>query len=257
MSGGAPGTPDSGSASGPESGAGSGARTGSGSGGAGSGDLPFWERPEMVERFAARDPDHRLVALIDTFANPPGVRALDLGCAAGRNTVLLARRGFDVIARDASRAMVEATRGRVAEILGAEEAGRRVRLGSMDRLEGIADGSMDLVVALGVLHEAHSEAEWERALGELRRVAATGAWLLVAEFTDAFDPEGTGLPRVAGERHIYEGVGSGRAHLVDAPTLDRELGEFGFTPWVPTETVRRATDAGGWRVTANALYRKA
>ena len=24
--------------------------------------LPFWERPEVVERFAGRDPDHRLSA---------------------------------------------------------------------------------------------------------------------------------------------------------------------------------------------------
>jgi hypothetical protein len=29
-----------------------------------NGDTPFWEDPEVVERFAARDPDHRLMQLV-------------------------------------------------------------------------------------------------------------------------------------------------------------------------------------------------
>ncbi len=56
--------------------------------------LPFWERPEMVERFAARDPDHRLVRLAALYARPSYVRALDVGCAGGSNAVFLARSGF-------------------------------------------------------------------------------------------------------------------------------------------------------------------
>jgi 2-polyprenyl-3-methyl-5-hydroxy-6-metoxy-1,4-benzoquinol methylase len=70
----------------------------------------FWERPETVDRFASRDPDHRLQRLIGEYGRPAAIRALDLGCAGGRNTVLLAQRGFDVRALDASSAMVERTR---------------------------------------------------------------------------------------------------------------------------------------------------
>jgi hypothetical protein len=43
---------------------------------------------------------------------------------------------------------------------------------------------------------------------------------------------------------------------VDAQTLDREWAARGLSPVVPTEVVRKETDSGGRRVTANALYRK-
>jgi len=217
---------------------------------------PFWERREMVERFAARDPDLRLVKLAGEYGRPGAVRVLDLGCAGGRNAVHLARLGFDVIARDSSRAMVAETRKRLAEVLGAAEADRRVQAGAMDELSGIADGSIDLLVALGIFHQARSEAEWNATLREAHRVLAHGGRMLVANFTDEFDPEGTGLQEVDGEPHIRDRGEQGRVHLVDAATLDREMQEHGFEPLVPTETVYHQTDAGGVRVTANALYQK-
>ncbi|MCK5448654.1 MAG: class I SAM-dependent methyltransferase, partial [Gemmatimonadetes bacterium] len=113
-----------------------------------AGDTPFWESPEAVERFANRDPDVRLLGLLDEYLQPGQVRILDLGCAAGRNTVVLAERGFDVLAVDSSVAMVERTRQRVGVILGGLEAERRVLVGSMDDLGFLADASVDLVVAL-------------------------------------------------------------------------------------------------------------
>ncbi|MDR7392424.1 MAG: class I SAM-dependent methyltransferase, partial [Armatimonadota bacterium] len=83
---------------------------------------PFWERPEVVERFASRPPDDRMVALLSDA--PRATRVLDLGCAAGRNTEWLAREGFDVYACDASQAMVAYTRKRLAPWLGEAEAER-------------------------------------------------------------------------------------------------------------------------------------
>ncbi len=210
----------------------------------------------MVARFAGREPDVRLTRLAAEYADPPAVRVLDLGCAGGRNAVFLARLGFDLLALDSSQAMVAETRRRLGAILGEAEAARRARLAAMDRLEGIADGSVDLVVALGVLHQAGSEEEWNRALAEAARVTAHGGRMLVANFTDEFDPDGTGLDPVPGQPHLRDGRESGRAHLVDAATLDREMAEHGFRPLVPTETVRHPTESGGRRVTANALYVK-
>lgn len=216
----------------------------------------FWERAEVVEQFAVREPDHRLRRLADEYAHPRGVRVLDLGAAGGRNTVFLARRGFDVHARDASAAMTAETRRRLAEVTSVEDARRRVRQGRMDALEEFADGSVDLVVALGVYQSAASEPEWNRALAETARILASGARVLVANFTNKLSPDGEGLPRVAGESHVYEGMGSGRGFLVDAPTLDRFFAEHGMFPWTPTVTVSRELDNGGRRVTANAVYIK-
>jgi SAM-dependent methyltransferase len=224
------------------------------SGGASSAEAPFWERPEVVERFASREPDHRLAAWVDRYARPSSIRVLDLGCAGGRNTVFLWRRGFDVVARDASPAMVEATRRRLASGMGEDEAARRVRVGFMDRLGDLGAGSIDLVVALGVFHEARSEGEFHRALAEAARILTCGGVLLAACFTPETDPDGRGAAPVPGEPHLFEGMGSGRVHLVSAPALEREMAAHGLVPLIRTETVSRDAEGGGRRVTANGLY---
>ena len=52
----------------------------------------------------ADTPDTQLQAFLDAL--PPGARVLDLGCGPGRSAALMARAGHDVIATDASAAMV-------------------------------------------------------------------------------------------------------------------------------------------------------
>ncbi len=215
----------------------------------------FWEDPAQVEAFAARAPDWRLLELLADYEGPARTRVLDLGCAGGRNAVVLAQRGSDFYAIDASRAMVERTRARVAAVLGAAEARRRVRLGRMDELD-FASGSFDLVVALGVYQTAGSQAEWDRAIAETVRVLARGGRVLVASFTPASDPAGAGLRPVPGEAHVFEGFAAGPMYLLHADELDAAMARHGLEPAVPTETVTVATESGR-RVTANGLYRLA
>jgi SAM-dependent methyltransferase len=212
----------------------------------------FWERAETVARFAAREPDLRLVALCAGFGTPSRTRALDLGCAAGRNTVLLAARGFPVLAVDASEAMVRATRERLAA-LGLDRPGVEVRTGRMDRLDDVPDGSLDLVVALGVYHQAAHRAEWDAALSETRRVLARGGLALVASHAPGTRYEGDEAHPVPGEPHVFEGYSAGRAFLVDAPEMDREMARHGLMPLTPTATsVVESEDSR--RITVNALY---
>ena len=216
----------------------------------------FWDSAENVERFAAREPDLRLGKLVEEFPDTSRIRALDLGCAGGRNAVLLAGKGVDVEALDASAAMVAKTRERLAAILGAAEAEKRVRVGRMDDLSGFDDTAFDLVVALGLYHCAQSRDEWVRALSETARVLKPGARLLVSVFTPETDLTGRGTKAVVGEPDVYEGFDSGGRHvLVDAAQLDRELARFGLFPAEPTRTARPKVETGR-RVSANGLYRK-
>lgn len=219
------------------------------------GSTSLWERPDSVEKFARRDPDVRLMEILDATDKPARLRVLDLGCAAGRNTAVLAARGCDVQARDGSRSMIAHTRRRVAAILGEDEAARRIRRGRMDDLGDFADGAFDLVVALGIYHCAASASEWGRALDESARVLAPGGRLLVAVFTPETDLHGTGIHPIPGEPHVYGGFSSGRTYLVDAPTLDTEMARRGLVPAVPSATVRVDLDPGR-RVVVNALYEK-
>ena len=62
----------------------------------------FWQKPEQVEAFAARPTDSRLTELLKSYRLPNQIRVLDLGCAGGRNTVILAEQGFDMYAVDNS-----------------------------------------------------------------------------------------------------------------------------------------------------------
>lgn len=216
---------------------------------------PFWERPDVVERFTSRDPDHRLVRIVEEYADPPTIRVLDVGCAGGRNTLLLAERGFDVVALDASAAMVARTRSRVAAVLGTEQAEERVRRGRMSDLSAFGDGRFDLVVALGVYHAAESVAEWELALSETARVLTPGGRALVNQFTPEVDLTGDGVSPVPDEPGVYDGLPGGRAVLVDAEALDEAMSRHGFVPVVPSETVRVDTERGR-RVSVNAFYER-
>ena len=55
--------------------------------------------------------EHERAAVDRHFDDPPA-RVLDLGCGAGRTSVALDQRGYDVVGADASRAMVGAAWGR-------------------------------------------------------------------------------------------------------------------------------------------------
>jgi len=212
-----------------------------------------WEDPERVEEFAAKPPDHRLVALVGAERDPGRLRALDLGCAGGRNAVFLAEHGVDLQATDGSVAMVERTRERLGALLGGDEAFRRVHHGPMDALAWAGDASFDLVVALGIYHNARGADEWHRVLAETARVLKPGGWALVSTFAPETDLEGLGKREVPGEPHLYERPGGRFLYLVDPQTLDRDMARHGLRPLEPTVTAEGRVEVGR-RVSVNGLY---
>ena len=216
-------------------------------------DPTFWERDEQVEKFANREPDQRMMELLESYAVPAETSVLDLGCAGGRNTVVLAAQGFDFHARDTSRAMVERTRDRVAPLVGREEAERRVVLGAMEDLSQLGTRSIDLVLALGVYHQSMSRDQWDRALSETARVLKPSGLVLVANFTPRTDLKGTGITPVPDQPHVFVGFDAGPVFLLEATELDAEMALHGLEPILPSKTVETPSDTGR-RVTVNALY---
>jgi SAM-dependent methyltransferase len=204
----------------------------------------FWEQPEVVQSFAARGPDVRLAQLLARDGAAGYRRALDIGCAGGRNTVYLAQCGIEVHAVDAAHAMIAETRRRLSGIMGAAAAAERVRLGRMDDLGRHPDTHFDLVLALGIWHSAADWSEWRRAVAEAVRVLVPGGRLLLSHFTPATDLTGAGICPVAGEPHTYEGYDSGRAVLLELAEIEPELRGFGLKPVRPLEVLATEKDGG-------------
>jgi SAM-dependent methyltransferase len=217
--------------------------------------IPYWERPEIVEKFAGREPDRRLAAWLSDRQDLEGLRVLDIGCAGGRNSEFLARSGCDLYAIDSSLPMVRRTRFRIANVLGEREAARRVRVGRMELLGGFRDRSFDLVVALGVFHSAPDRATYELALAESARVLDDHGHLLVANFAPGTELAGTLLEPIPDEPGVYIGHESGRHVLLGAEALDDALDRHGLSPVIPTEVVEAEGEAIR-RITVNGLYRK-
>lgn len=215
----------------------------------------FWEQAEVVDEFAARAADHRLVRIIETFPEPTHVHVLDLGCAGGRNSEFLAARGFDLHALDTSQAMVERTRQRLAAIVGGPEASRRVQLGRMQELGRYPAAHFDLVLALGVYHNAAGGEDFHRALSETARVLTTGGQVLVAIFSPKSEPKGVPMVRVTIDEKLYSGFDSGPLYLLEPNELDWGMAAHGLVPAEPTAAVKAAT-LEGFRMSVNGLYAK-
>ncbi|WP_410765190.1 class I SAM-dependent methyltransferase [Haloferax sp. DFSO60] len=134
-----------------------------------------WERLE-------RDPVTRLefentVAYLDEFL-PPSGRVLDAGAGAGRYTVWLAERGFEVEHLDVSAEQVRIARRKVTE----RGQTDRVTCQQGDvRHFPFADDSFDAVCCLGgPLSHVMGESGRAAALSELRRVAAPDAPVFIS-----------------------------------------------------------------------------
>lgn len=215
----------------------------------------FWSRANVVEKFAGRDPDLRLISILEDWVTGRTIRALDLGCAGGRNTEALTRAGADVHAIDRSHAMVERTRSRLTGILGREEAERRVGLGSMRDLSRFGDEGFDLVVALGVYGSAGDREVFQETLSETARILVPGGRALVATFSPGSQPEGVPLSRHPKKSDVYTWRGGRRAFLLEPEALDHAFARHGLLPHVPTSPVHVDMERG-FRITINALYRK-
>jgi SAM-dependent methyltransferase len=181
-----------------------------------------WSDPSTVAGFSKSLPNDTLIAFA-TQRLRPGVRALDIGCGAGRNAVPLAEMGWDVAAIDLSWPMLEAAtaRARRAHV----EARVHAVLAPMERLP-IADASIDFVVAHGIWNLARSSAEFRRGVAEAARIAKPGAALFVFTFSrHTLPPDATPID---GEPFVFtQFSGNPQCFLTEAQLVD-ELHTAGF-----------------------------
>jgi SAM-dependent methyltransferase len=108
----------------------------------------------------------RTLAWVDDLALPPGSAVLEIGFGAGRTAIALAQRGLRVTGVDTGERMLEVATQNVvrAGLSGSIELG----IGDAERLDA-ADGSFDLVLALGVMPWLDAPARGTREMGRVTR----------------------------------------------------------------------------------------
>lgn len=183
-----------------------------------------WSAPGTVAGFAQSQPNATLMRFAAEERRRGAVRALDIGCGAGRNAVPLAALGWNVIGLDLSAPMLQAAAGRA----GAERMDDRIRLvmAPMEHLP-IASASVDLVIAHGIWNLARSAAQFRAAIREAARVARPGAGLFVFTFSRTTLPDV--LAPVAGEPFVFTEFSGDPQCFLTRDQLIRELGDAGFT----------------------------
>lgn len=110
---------------------------------------------------------------------PAGARVLDLGGGPGRYTRWLAERGHQVVLADLSPSLLEIARVRLAQSAASAHVEAIVEADARD-LSRWADGSFDVVLALGPFYHLPDPVDRDRAAGEVARVLRPGGLAFVA-----------------------------------------------------------------------------
>jgi SAM-dependent methyltransferase len=138
-------------------------------------DAAYWdtvyESASDVAGLVYSEREQRALALVDGLGLPRGARVADIGAGAGRVSVALAERGYDVVSVDAAENMLELTKAR------AERHGVALEVlrGDASALP-LPDAGADAVVALGLLPWVGDPAA---VVAECRRVLRPGGALIV------------------------------------------------------------------------------
>jgi tellurite methyltransferase len=98
----------------------------------------------------------------------PEMKILDAGCGGGRNLVYFLRSGFDCFGVDRNAEAIEYVRN-LARKLAPEIPPENFQISSVEKLL-FDDESFDVVISSAVLHFADDEDQFNKMLGEMRRV---------------------------------------------------------------------------------------
>ncbi len=121
----------------------------------------FWE--DLV-------PTYALVEFVEREIFPKEVWALDLGCGEGRDSIFLAKHGFNVIGIDVAPSAIHKARVRARR----ENVEIEFIVGDVTYLDFLLDGKFSLAVDIGCLHTIVDEECRYRYLRGVYRVLKVG-----------------------------------------------------------------------------------
>lgn len=150
-------------------------------------------------------------------------RALDVGCGTGRLAERMAAAGYEMVALDPSRGMLQHLRERTGAVAAVTGDGAALPF---------ADGSFGLVYCVAVMHHVAEPAAVRATLAEMARVTRPGGHVLVWDHNPrnpywkllmARVPQDDGSERLIPEHEVLAGLRAGGARVLSSEPL-------GFVP---------------------------
>lgn len=132
----------------------------------------YWEQDDVNKAFRERKPSEYITKVIDKL-DVKNKKCLDVGCGGGRYSRYLYSKDASVLAIDKYKEMFDDKINENINFINAE----------MSKLP-ILSNNYDLVLSIGVIHNATSALEFDNAISELYRVVKKEGTVILSIFTN-------------------------------------------------------------------------
>ena len=137
-------------------------------------NFDYWNDKEVAISFTDRKPSKYITDVIDSIANK-NIKCIDIGCGGGRYSKYLKNKGANVIAVDKYENMAASLKKSNIEFVNA----------SFDNLP-FENESFNLILSVGVLHNATTLEEIEKGFFEMNRILKKNGLVILSIFTNDF-----------------------------------------------------------------------
>ena len=135
----------------------------------------FWNEKEVVNSFANRPCSKYITDEIDKICLQNQIsKVIDIGCGGGRYSKYIKEKNLEVFAVDKNSAMVDIVKECGIDVLRCEMSNLKFK-----------NDTFDLVLSIGVLHNAVSLEEYKAAIKEIYRIMKSNAHCIISVFTNS------------------------------------------------------------------------
>lgn len=201
-------------------------------------DNVFWNKDETRNQFQNRNVSKYITDEIDKL--DPNLKVVDIGCGGGRYSRYVKQKGMFVIALDRySNMATSLTDDNITFVQGC-----------IDNLP-IQDNMFDIILSIGVIHNAITLEEFEKAISEMYRILKADGQIILSVFTN--DIISDDLTFVGNSK--YEINGRQPMILLSKEEINNLFNKYGFN--VIKNIDEHITDVGsGKRNVYTVLLRK-